>query len=394
MNKTKFGYLNYWTCFFLDSENGIYPTTKQNFAFKCRTQGKFLFGNEVDSQHYGHAVCIFITVLIVLVGTFGVLSNVINMFVLPRSLKGSSLKELLIVLAAFECLACVSAIIFSAVTMTILEDSSRSKGSLVSFRSFGELFSFFRTGANYITILVSIERYLVVAFPIRSKSWLSTNKSRIYVLTIVMLAILMNLPWGFTSTVVENDAKLSPETSLGKFPFIFQTTKFGKTWFKKIMSLKLVLDYVLPLPLLLIVNALLYYSIYRWNKNRKCIKGKQQSEIKAAKMFSVIALVLLLCHSVSCIIFFSYRYSHIAYREMTLLQSLSVTLSAAINFLVYMGFGKAFRDEFKIWIATWTPVGKQVSIDSGVATQISRDKESSSVTPHDKERVKEEIDTE
>lgn len=68
--------------------------------------------------------------------------------------------------------------------------------------------------------------------------------------------------------------------------------------------------------------------------------------MNAAKMFSIVAFILLLCHTVAFTIFVCTQVRRAMFRELQFLQVLATTLNAAINFLVYYLLGKSFRDEF------------------------------------------------
>lgn len=98
-------------------------------------------------------------------------------------------------------------------------------------------------------------------------------------------------------------------------------------------------------------------------------------------MFSIVVLILLSCHTVSCVLVIFAQYVKEVHRELMMLQFLSVTLSAAVNFLVYIGFGKAFREEFRKLMASPRALftGKTFDPkDNATVTQTSRDGESSS----------------
>lgn len=94
-------------------------------------------------------------------------------------------------------------------------------------------------------------------------------------------------------------------------------------------------------------------------------------------MFSIVVFVLLSCHTVSCVIYFTSQYYMEIHRELLLLQNFSTTLSAAINFLVYMAFGKAFRQEFrKLMRSKWALIRGQPPVtETDVGAQSSREGE-------------------
>lgn len=71
------------------------------------------------------------------------------------------------------------------------------------------------------------------------------------------------------------------------------------------------------------------------------------------------------------------------HRELLLLQNFATTLSAAINFLVYIGFGTAFKQEFrKLVRSKWALVRGQPVMETDVGGgHSSREGESSIVMP-------------
>lgn len=143
-----------------------------------------------------------------------------------------------------------------------IENIDRSEGIFTTLKVFSILFAFGRTGSIYITILVTIERYLVIAFPIESKSWLSPLKSKIYLACVIVLAGVLDFPWILNSTVVKNSyAALAPNTSLIEYPYIMNVTQFGIVVYPKVRYVLLAMNFVAPFPLLLIFNVMLYKSV-------------------------------------------------------------------------------------------------------------------------------------
>lgn len=131
--------LDFWTCLFLDPPSGpsVIPpvfttTTPANDSFnqnesteyifyECRAYGKYLSGIEPRSYFKnGHYICVSIALITFLVGILGVATNTINILVLRKSHKGSSLKDLLVIMAVVEWVACCSAVVFSYLIVSIL----------------------------------------------------------------------------------------------------------------------------------------------------------------------------------------------------------------------------------------------------------------------------------
>lgn len=125
-----------------------------------------------------------------------------------------------------------------------------------------------RTGSIFITIMITIERYIAVAFPL--KQWLKSRKAPIH-LTIVMIFIIgVNLPWWINKRLEPNETFLKTVnevsssgsfSDLSEFPYIFKGTAFSRNIYPKLVMAHLFVDFALPFPLLLIFNGLLYRSV-------------------------------------------------------------------------------------------------------------------------------------
>ncbi|ODN00406.1 hypothetical protein Ocin01_06272, partial [Orchesella cincta] len=244
--------LDFWTCFFLDErlnttfESGNGNSTESNVF--CKAYGRYVTGSDPQSIVIGHITCVALCTIIFITCIFGVVANSLNIIVLRRSITQGSLKDLLIILAVVELLGCLSAMIYSYVIVNILENLNRSRSASV-----------------YVTILVTIERCLVVAFPLQSKAWLEPKKSLFYLLLALAISVVLNLPWILTSTVTKNDKFLAPNTTLEYFPYIFKDIHLESQGVTDILPQKLqevliVLNYVAPFPLLMIFNLMLYKS--------------------------------------------------------------------------------------------------------------------------------------
>lgn len=117
--------LPYWTCFFVNrSEDGTFPTLDSNKFYSCKLKIRYLLENECSfgatTIACGYWICIAVTIIIILFANFGVFSNILNLIILPKSLKGCSVKRLMMLLAMFDFLASVCAIPASLLLLFIL----------------------------------------------------------------------------------------------------------------------------------------------------------------------------------------------------------------------------------------------------------------------------------
>lgn len=118
-------FLPFWTCFFVNTpENGAFPVTESGIVYTCKLKIQYVAGNECDlfgtQLPCGYWICAAITAVIVLLANFGVFSNLLNLIILPKSLKGCSVKRLMMLLAFFDLLASICAIPLSLLMLFIL----------------------------------------------------------------------------------------------------------------------------------------------------------------------------------------------------------------------------------------------------------------------------------
>lgn len=118
-------FLPFWTCFFVNSpENGSFPTLDSNSYYWCKLKIKYLVETECTVYNTrlacGYWICVAITAVIVLFANFGMFSNILNLIILPKSLKGCSVKRLMVLLAMFDLIASICAIPASLLLLFIL----------------------------------------------------------------------------------------------------------------------------------------------------------------------------------------------------------------------------------------------------------------------------------
>lgn len=107
----------------------------------------------------------------------------------------------------------------------------------------------------------------MVAFPNQSKIWISPIKSNIYLMAVIVLAAMLDIPWLLNAEIQENDyINISPNSTIAEFPYITVPTYFGKNIYPHLRHFQLTMNFVVPIPLLVIFNFLLYKSVSNYKK--------------------------------------------------------------------------------------------------------------------------------
>lgn len=116
-----------------------------------------------------------------------------------------------------------------------------------------------QTGSVYITICVTIERYVAVCLPLKARSLCTYGRARIYVICITVFALLYNIPrfrevtWRTTyyPELGANITNVMP-TELRDDPTYIN---IYITW------LYLVVMYIVPFTCLAVFNMLIYHQV-------------------------------------------------------------------------------------------------------------------------------------
>jgi len=133
----------------------------------------------------------------------------------------------------------------------------------VNVHSFEFHLSLVRTCSKYTTVLITLERYLAVKHPCRSRSWFTIPRARTYCFIVLSSSLALGLPTALSFTVTKNPTYPQDES---QFPFKFVATSMA-TRFSKILPLITLADFLLPLIALSTLNSLLFYEVIHFLKH-------------------------------------------------------------------------------------------------------------------------------
>ncbi|CAL8132840.1 unnamed protein product [Orchesella dallaii] len=343
--------IDYWACFFLDSKYHTFYNDTHKYTYRCKQPGSYL-----STNYNGHLFFIILTSITLFISAFGTVSNLLNIILLRKAMtKCMSFRESLSILAGIEFVNCFFSLIYTILTLCILENYDRSKVTLEFFMMSNLIMQTGRTASFYHSILVTFERYLLVVAPFKSRIWLRRSPLRSFIgLVIVLsLAVFLNFPWLVKRIVGENYVQTwSTNSTLKNYPYLIKRSQYSTIWGRSLQDILLLLKSVAPFPVLLLLNGLVYHAIFSWNKQRATLTRAHKQDINSAKMFSVIVFILLTCNIAPCIVYITQREQMSIYRELTMLQYLSEVSGASAYFFVQYRFRPTFKNEF------WKLLGK------------------------------------
>ena len=281
----------------------------------------------------------------------GVLGNTTSIFLLTRRSLNNFFNKLLVWLAVFDLLFCFTMLLESLSRMGI-----ESYFQLMLFPHFlYPLGAISMTGSIYMTMAVSLERYIAIRQPIsrlpKQFSMVAINDSfynkRLlkYVVPIAAFAITFNIPKFLESQLKFKDGKVYVEVTN------LRMSKLYVTWYHNWTRL-LMLGF-LPFISICYLNYRIYTIVRR---TRKFAQSKKEDNLSGVLLVIIISFlicntlrILLSLHEIYVVdIIYVCRCSNLGGFPVWILilgfiSRIFLVLNSSTNLLIYCIFGKKFR---------------------------------------------------
>ncbi|KAG0710790.1 FMRFamide receptor [Chionoecetes opilio] len=281
--------------------------------------------------------------LLTVVGLLGLAGNFISILVLSRPKMQSSINCCLIGLTTFDMIVSTTSILMFGLpeiceyTQTMVW-YTQGIYQLVTPIVF-PLALIAQTGSVYLTVTVTIERYIAVCRPLRARVLCTYGRAKIYVMSVAFFSVVYNLPrfWEVSTQecIIEED-----ETMRIVIPTKLRLNSFYIEIY--IMWLYLLVMYLVPFLCLMIFNFFIYREVRAANHERRQLSRLQKKEIGLAVMLLVVVSVFFVCNVLAFIINIL-ELMAIVIDELTMTSNLLVTINSSVNFIIYCIFGQKFR---------------------------------------------------
>jgi len=292
-------------------------------------------------------------VLLPTIGLLGLLGNAISIFILSRPQMRSSINCLLIGLASFDIVLILTSILMFGLPSIYTHSLVMGESRLLSLY-FHRVFPYItpvvfpvglisQTGSVYLTICVTIERYVAVCHPLKAKYLCTYGRAKLYILVIVLLSIGYNLPrfWEVTWAQVYSPALAANITEV-----VPTQLRENKTYIEVYINwLYLIFLYLTPICLLSVLNILIYREVRRATTLRADISRSQARELGLASMLLCVVMVFLLCNFPAMVVNILEHFGCL-YHPLTQTNNLLITINSSVNFIIYCIFGHKFKRIF------------------------------------------------
>ncbi|XP_076329930.1 FMRFamide receptor-like [Tachypleus tridentatus] len=274
----------------------------------------------------------------------GVTGNVISLFVLSRPQMQSSINCSLQGLAIFDTGVLTCALIMLGLT---------TLGKTIHWLHFYTWFVFpfivpviyplaliAQTGSVWMTVVVTIERYVAVCHPFHARSLFTYKRSRVYNILVTLAATCYNIPRFWEIQRIEVWDSVTNSTVYDIQPSEFRKNKvYFEIYY---IWMYLLMMYFLPFLTLAVLNTFIWRSVKQANRNRKKLTLRQQKEIRLATMLLCVVVIFLICN-VTALVVNILEYFDVSWGSLALFSNLLVTLNSSVNFIIYYIFGHNFK---------------------------------------------------
>ena len=293
---------------------------------------------------------IFWGIILPIIVLFGLIGNILTIIVLWRKEMHSTTVFYLRALVVTD----TAILVLAFITLTPLSLSNYTK-TLEKFKEI--VYPIIFTPCNYmvmtvqainvwITVSVTIERYIAICHPFTSVRLLTRRKALVVIGTITILSILYNLPRLFATEAIKNEEN-------GYYNLL--ETNFGITnlymqVYRQFMYSLLI--FIIPLSVLVVLNGLLIIELMRRRRRRIGMNIKEDNETNISRTLVLIVVIFIVCQTPGLIVQYNILFERVLLKWLAISNTLFV-LNSSVNFLVYMFVGRKFR---KVLLRTFRPM--------------------------------------
>lgn len=284
---------------------------------------------------------------------FGMLCNVVNLIVLTQnSLPESPYTHL-------AGLACTdfTALLLSFIYMVFSLHSTAHAWKVYDAYIFIGTVNICTTSSVWITVLLTIERFLFVRHPLWAKDTCDRASAKMKILIVIVIACVFNIPRYMVFKPVEKAGKYGLASTDFRNTNIF----FVINWMYSIFV------HFIPLFILSCANMYLVYAVYQAGKQREKlqIRNNREAAWQREQRRLTITLISIVCLFIVCIIPGAFSDKPIAYalfgggkteREFVsssfylsyqYVCNFLVWCNLSLNFILYCAFNEKFRRVMK-----------------------------------------------
>ena len=301
----------------------------------------------VDMAEHPCDYIIFVGMFIMgIIAVFGLIGNSLTVVVFWKGNFKSSTSFLFLSLALIDSAVLLTAFTYHTASFDYLTASLPSDMSVYLSVSTHPLLCTAITATTWVTVLVALNRYIIVCRPLRASKWCTLSKVKIQLAVVLILAVLYNIPQIFRYRVVHRTRNNG--TSYNAYA--------TEAWYRSCPQFYYVYDYILPIIALvclpLLILTLVTIRLIKAMKDHRRMQAemqRQHSQQDNRMTFAlvIVVIVFIICQTPRFVLLatsFLGRQSLRVMCSMNIMNTAFIVLNSAANFGIYIVTNRRFRD--------------------------------------------------
>ena len=318
----------------------------------CQTQSSY------DAfSSYGLIVEVYITSIFIL---FGFVGNTLTFMVLKRD-KQTTTTFLMQALATMDIIY-----LATCVFLQVYEGLHYFSGWFTPSSGFYPYLEVYlypvariaQMSAEYVVVLVTIERFVSVCIPTRAKLICALPRMKIALTCLICMSVLYNAPFFFeVYTITSYDPCRKVYLVNKHYTALYLNTNYH-LYYRCI--LQILLRWIVPLFILLVLNTKLIFALREaWMRAAKMKGSRKQRDGDSNNitlMLVIVVIVFIICQTPYLTLVIAetlqtyvasfrvyYRKTQLSWIRYLFLCNLLLTMNSSINFIIYCLCGRRFR---------------------------------------------------
>lgn len=337
----------------MDCDPGDYPDSI-NFTEWLPPTDNFTGGHKPPSEEqYRHVI--YNIVIPVILG-FGLVGNLASLVIFSQKRLRHVFDEIeqsatigLVALAISDFCFCLTGFPAAFLNVRATRDSARLALPGFYYRTYQTaFFNMFMFTSTWITVLVSLERYVAVCQPFRAQAWIRVRRSVVTCTVVFLISIAISVPHFLAVNIIKGPC---PNNCSRDCYAAEISHKLGGSAFDNIYRISWVLlGTLLPFILLAFCNVSLIAAIQR-SKSRGIVDPERYSTSRITLVLVVIIClyVVLVCPSMALTVITDHvieqanAQQYYGYYIAIHTTNFTQAVNFSINFLLYFAMCKQFR---------------------------------------------------
>lgn len=283
-----------------------------------------------------------------IIAVFGILGNTMAAIVLLLPAMRNSTSMLLVVMAVYDILFLILHVLLLSLPLVFYTNNVCWDYRIVRdflFKYFYFIVHISHNGTIYMTMLVTLERAVVVLLPLKAKRMCTRTRSCIASLLVLVWSVIYSTPRYLEFVQETNISMKYTEFSVVK-------SSFGKSDLYNIvylMYLNSIFHFILPVGVIIILNiAMMQRLCTKGRRSISLVSSRGDSQIRLTVMIIVLTIIFCICRLLAVLELILYpgvehSTCSLTCNVVSAVAETSTLINSATNFIVYSIFGRKFR---------------------------------------------------